>query len=157
MIYKVLKTLGTSVIYFDTDSVIYEVKDGDEIPLPTGDYLGHLTHELNPGTWITEFVSGGPKSYAYRTSDGLTVCKVKGFRLDFKTSSVINFEAMKAEVFNWHEGRDSTVFAESTKICRDKKKASVFNRRERKRFNIVYNKRYVLHNLDTLPFGYKAC
>ena len=38
--------MGKSVLYGDTDSVIY-VQNVDEPPkVKTGDYLGHLTNEL---------------------------------------------------------------------------------------------------------------
>lgn len=35
-----------------------------------GDYLGDLANELDTIDYITEFVSGGPKNYAYRTNKG---------------------------------------------------------------------------------------
>ena len=46
-----------------------------------GDYLGELTKELKKGEHIVEFVSGGPKNYAYKTKGGNEMCKVRGFTL----------------------------------------------------------------------------
>ena len=40
-----------------------------------------LTNELSDGDVIEEYVSTGPKSYAYRTRDGDVVCKVKASSL----------------------------------------------------------------------------
>ena len=41
-----------------------------------------------------EFVSGGPKNYAYITNRGDQTCKVRGFTLKYN-SPVINFETVK--------------------------------------------------------------
>lgn len=46
-----------SVLYVDTDSQIYAVKEG-EFPLPLGSYLGDLTDELT-GDTIQEFAAAG--------------------------------------------------------------------------------------------------
>jgi hypothetical protein len=81
--------LQERAIYTDTDSVIY-IKDDAEPPLiDCGDKLGSMTNELQSGEFIEEFVSGGPKNYAYRVVGGgggtdttkthkKTVCKVRG-------------------------------------------------------------------------------
>jgi hypothetical protein len=45
---------------------------------------------------IVEFVSGGPKNYAYRTLSSREGCKVRGFTLNWANSKVINFEAIKS-------------------------------------------------------------
>jgi hypothetical protein len=53
-----------------------------------GDYLGDLTDEV-PDNRIIEFVTGGPKNYAYKIvrpdKDGnTTICKVRGITLNYK-------------------------------------------------------------------------
>ena len=45
-LYSVLEQLNERVIYYDTDSVIYTSKPGEENP-KTGVYLGELTDELD--------------------------------------------------------------------------------------------------------------
>lgn len=93
-LYSLLETLGERVLYFDTDSVIFVSRPGDEDP-KTGSFLGELTNELKtPGDYITEFVSGGPKNYAYKTKLGEQVCKVKGFSFNYTNSKVINFSSI---------------------------------------------------------------
>ena len=62
-LYSELEKLQHRVFYYDTDSIIYVTRHG-ETPLPMGVYLGDLTDELG-GDTIEEFVSAGPKSYAY--------------------------------------------------------------------------------------------
>ena len=70
-LWSVMQKLGKRVLYHDTDSIIFSVKDGEYIP-PLGTYLGQLTDELTckelgckkkgcSGHWIEEFVSCGPK------------------------------------------------------------------------------------------------
>ncbi|CAB4028237.1 Hypothetical predicted protein, partial [Paramuricea clavata] len=90
--YGVLEQLNRRVLYFDTDSVIYVSKE-DEWEPPTGSYLGQLTDELDGG-YITTFVSGGPKNYAYETSTDKTVCKVRGITLNYRTQQHVNFDVM---------------------------------------------------------------
>jgi len=72
--------------YCDTDSIIY-IHNVDEYPkVEAVDYLGDLTYELDEfgsGSYIEEFVSGGPKKYAFSvvfpsTGKRTTKCKVKG-------------------------------------------------------------------------------
>ena len=79
-LYDLLDLLQERVLYYDTDSVIYIHKPGKPDP-PLGNYLGDLTDELN-GDYITSFVSGGPKNYAYRTKKGKTETKIRGITLD---------------------------------------------------------------------------
>nr|XP_015834829.1 PREDICTED: probable DNA polymerase [Tribolium castaneum] len=81
-LYKYLEKLDRRVLYFDTDSVIFTQKE-DEWQPEIGD------------SYISEFVSGGPKNYAYRywvTKERLfkTVCKVKGITLHYKNEKLLN-------------------------------------------------------------------
>ncbi|KAK5638387.1 hypothetical protein RI129_012682 [Pyrocoelia pectoralis] len=98
-LYEHLERLEERVIYYDTDSIIY-VSAPEQYDPPLGQFLGELTDELEDegaGSYIKEFVSGGPKNYAYKawsTSKecDVTVCKVKGISLTYKTSQIINFD-----------------------------------------------------------------
>jgi hypothetical protein len=58
---------------------------GSEWKPELGDYLGDFTDEV-PDNRIIEFVTGGPKNYAYKIAkpdkDGnTTICKVRGITL----------------------------------------------------------------------------
>ncbi|GLV46489.1 hypothetical protein CBL_20818 [Carabus blaptoides fortunei] len=60
--------LGDRILYYDTDSIIFLHKPG-EIEQPVSSFLCYLTDELTcygPGSFITEFICGGPKNYAYK-------------------------------------------------------------------------------------------
>ena len=66
----------------------------------TGDRLGNMTSELKPCEYISEFVSGGPKNYAYQmhnteTAAEATVCKMRGITLNYSASQLVKFESMK--------------------------------------------------------------
>ena len=74
-LYGLLDLLQERVLYYDTDSVIYVHEPGKPDP-PLGDYLGDLTDELDAGDYITTFISGGPKNYAYITNNGKTETKI---------------------------------------------------------------------------------
>lgn len=58
-LYSFMEQLQDRLIYCDTDSVIYSESTTDK-KLPTGDFLGQLTDELDkwPGSYISEFVCG---------------------------------------------------------------------------------------------------
>ena len=98
-LYSVLERIQQRVLYFDTDSIIFTSKPGEWVP-PLGDYLGELTNELDDDDYITTFVSGGPKNYAYQTKNGKTICKVRGFTLNYRGSQKLNFSTMCAQVCN---------------------------------------------------------
>ena len=59
-LYAELEKLEEQVLYYDTDSVIYSWKEGEQV-IPTGIFLGQMTDELG-GDSITMFGSVGPKS-----------------------------------------------------------------------------------------------
>lgn len=147
-----LEELNRRVLYYDTDSVIYASKEGQYDP-PLGDYLGELTDELSEGEYIEEFVSGGPKNYAYKTNKDNETCKVRGFSLHYTNSQLINFETVKTLVTDPKSCANITV-TNPNKICRDKRKRKLYNRKEMKNYQMVYTKRRRIDNFDTVPYGY---
>ena len=95
-LYDGLDTLKERVLYYDTDSIIYRCKEGQE-KLPLGRFLGEFTDELG-GDPIIEFVSGGAKNYGYLTRSGETECKVRGFSLNYEAMQHLNYLTMKANI-----------------------------------------------------------
>ncbi|KAK4885045.1 hypothetical protein RN001_001316 [Aquatica leii] len=158
-LYKYLKQLGRRVLYFDTDSIIFTEKPGEWVPV-TGDFLGDMTDEIEcygPGSKIVEFVSGGPKNYAFKvfstnSNQHEYICKVKGITLNFKNSLVVNFETLKSMVLDQAE---DTYVQTDRRICRNST-FDVLSRPERKVFRVNYTKRRRLEDsMDTLPYGYR--
>ncbi|CAH0556585.1 unnamed protein product [Brassicogethes aeneus] len=157
-LYSYLEKLGKRVLYFDTDSVIFTYKKGEWKP-EVGDYLGMLTDEVaeyGPGSKITEFVSGGPKNYAYKvyiasTKEYKTICKVKGITLNALNSESVNFEQLKAMVC---DNAEPIYVHNNRKICITAD-YDVISRPESKIYRIGYTKRRrIENNYDTLPYGF---
>ena len=71
-----------------------------ETSIPTGNYLGQYTNELDQGDHIVEIVAAGPKNYAYNTFKGNQCCKVRGFTLNVRGQNILNFGSMKDLVLN---------------------------------------------------------
>ena len=152
-LYSELKKLNQRVLYYDTDSVIYVSRPNEYDP-PLGDYLGELTNELkDEDEHIVEFVSGGPKNYAYKTNKNNETCKVRGFTLNFKNSQLINFDSVK-DIVTDPTSSSNIVITNPSKICRDKRKRKLYNREEKKKYQMVYTKRRKIDNFDTVPYGY---
>ena len=105
-LYSYLERLGRRILFCDTDSCIYVNKAGiGECEPPTSRFLGDLTDELaerGAGSYISSFVSEGPKFYAYivRKPDGTTdeICKVKGIMLNYANSQHVNYDEIRSFV-----------------------------------------------------------
>jgi hypothetical protein len=69
-LYSNLDRLQARALYCDTNSVFYVQKETKPILIECGDKLGDMTGELKPEEFINEFVSAGPKNYAYRICGG---------------------------------------------------------------------------------------
>ena len=154
-LYDLLDLLQDRVLYYDTDSVIYVHKPGEPDP-PLGDYLGDLTNELKGDDYITSFVSGGPKNYAYQTKNGKSVTKIRGFTRDYATSTILNYDVLK-ELVCLHvdsEEESEKVTVTRDNIVRDKKESKIYTKKQKKDYRIVYNKRVVNENYETVPYGY---
>ena len=154
------------VLYHDNDSIIFSATEGEYIP-PLGEYLGQLTNELTckelgckhedcSGHFIEEFVSCGSKNYSFKVNTGEIVCKVRGFSLNYN-SLILNFESMKEALMLWHKGEEKKeLITVKTELMRDRNKGEVFNRVVSKHYGVVYDKRRVLPNFTTIPFGFKS-
>jgi hypothetical protein len=73
-----------------------------------------MRSELKPILHIEEFVSGGPRNYAYKTINPATgehdtVCKVRGITLNYGVSRLVNFDVMRVMVLGGNESDQVTV------------------------------------------------
>ncbi|CAI5685429.1 unnamed protein product [Oreochromis niloticus] len=153
-LYEYLEKLQRNVLYTNTDSLIYVVKEGEE-PLELGNYLGDLTDELD-GDTIQEFVSAGPKSYAYRTRNKKKlVVKMKGITQTRECCERVNFDSMSELVESYLSGmKKAELETPQHGIQRDKRGFVLKNRTFQKKFRMVYDKRRLFPDGTTLPFGY---
>ena len=154
-LYDLLDLLQERVLYYDTDSVIYVHEPGKPDP-PLGDYLGDLTDELDVGDYITTFISGGPKNYAYLTNNGKTETKIRGITLNYDATKKINMDVMRHLVDSRVNGynEEKVTLVNPHKITRDKKEKNIVTKKMKKDYRIVYNKRVITENYGTLPYGY---
>ena len=153
-LYDLLDLLQERVLYYDTDSVIYVHKPDQPDP-PLGNYLGDLTDKLN-GDYIMSFVSGGPKNYAYRTKNGKTESKVRGITLDYSATKKLNHDVMRALVHIYVNCKTEAkvTIGIPFKITRDKKEKNIVTKKMKKDYRIVYDKRVITENYETLPYGF---
>ncbi|XP_067291546.1 uncharacterized protein [Pseudorasbora parva] len=153
-LYELLDKLGERVVYTDTDSVIFISKNGDWVP-ECGPYLGDLTSELEPNDLIQEFCSSGPKSYGYRTAKGHVCLKAKGITLTAENSQIVSLQSLIGLVRGFVESRDTShLLAQTDAIVRDKRRFTLHNRTIVKSFRVVYNKRVLLSDYTTIPYGF---
>ena len=159
-LYSYLEQLQDGVIYFDTDSIIYISRPTDT-NLPTGNFLGDLKDELEDygqGAYISQFVSGGPKNYAFEvTIPGkeakMYKHKVKGITNNHQTAQMLNFHTMQRHVQKYMENDPQVLEIPQTRIARTKDR-QVVTLAQKKKYRIVYNKRAVQPDSTTLPYGY---
>jgi len=156
-----IEDLQERVLYFDTDSIIYLTRPEDQYEPPTGDFLGDMQDELREygeGSYIREFVSTGPKSYAYTiwsSSSGkeVEVVKSKGIPLKGAAESLIQLSMMKDKVEKFVSvGLREMTSIPLVMIC--KRRHHVYTKKTEKIFRVTYDKRRILPDFNTVPFGY---
>nr|CAD2161064.1 unnamed protein product [Meloidogyne enterolobii] len=98
---KVVRTPGCSLLYTDTDSLIF-AHPANNNPLELGPHLGDLTDEY-PNHEILEYCSGGAKQYGLKLkrkfgegNEAEYVLKVRGMTLNF---DVINNQGLRYQTF----------------------------------------------------------
>lgn len=158
-----LEPCGHRLLYCDTDSCIfyYNVSEDPSRIIKLGNYLGDPTSEVGCKSaydeieWIDEFVSGGPKHYAYKTNKGKCTIKVKGLNLRQKhVSETISFDAMKKIVLS---PNDHAIVFHSKEI-RINHEHELVNKDIEKTYQLSFTKRKILkmneaNNLvDTEPW-----
>jgi len=157
-LYEYLSKLGDSVLYCDTDSVIY-IQNVDEPPkVEAWYYFGDLTDELEEFgsvSYIEGFVSGGPKNYAFSvfsptTGKRTTRLKVKGITLNYDNSRVVNFTSQRNMILE----DNSPLHVHNPRKIKRKHGGVVVSEPERKEYKVVFKKRRLLNDFDTFPYGY---
>jgi hypothetical protein len=169
-LYKEMSRLQNNVCYYDTDSLVYlfDSLDSNAVHPEYGSHLGQWTNELPASEHIVQFVSSGPKSYAYVTSSGSKTIKIKGLTLTYSALQSISFESMKALVLHYVDPemyplpedfeQDGTIAVTyPTKIKRDRISFTIYHEPLTKKFKVTYGKRLLLRDgsFNTIPFGYK--
>ena len=145
--------------FSDTDSIVFTAERSEGNPLEhlCGDYLGQLTDELKGE--MLDFVSTGAKSYAYQEKIGsqlTTKVKAKGFSMNSDAENKINFSLMRqlvnAKISNSPVEPNVTVDYE---CIRRKADHSLVNVKMSKEFRFTMDKRVILPDGGTLPYGFQ--
>lgn len=158
-LYESLDLLQERVLYFDTDSVVYTHKEGQPLTA-RGNFLGDFEPELPENDHIVEFVSAGPKNYAYTTLSGKQCCKVRGFTLNTRGSRVLHFESMKQliqRVVSEEEEEDASLTLKNPhKLIRNQQLKKIQTVKQDKQYRLVYDKRVIdFESLCSFPYGYQ--
>ena len=140
------------LLFVDTDSVIYTHRPGQWEP-PLGELLGQYKDELD-GDTIVELIAPGPKNYGYRTAGGQTVLKVRGLSLKPMTHQVINLDVVR-EIVLRPDDNETVDVPMGVTFIRDKSTWRLRTHPYRKQYKMVYSKRLMLSNFQTLPWGFK--
>src|SRR6266853_2534467 len=146
-LYNVLDKLGRAVLYYDTDSIIY-IDDGtNTLLLETS--LGELSDELK-GRYILLFLGMASKDYDYIDNEGKASGKIKGFKAnsetEFKLSMNHKIQVLKGEV--------DSVIINYTQLKIDGNTSTIVTREQTKEYTFGYNKRQIIENYDTVPYGF---
>jgi len=150
-LFEYLNLLKARMLYYDTDSIIFISRNDFKEP-QIGNFFGDLTNELSQDEYIYEFVSTGPKNYSYKTNKNKTKCVIKGFTLNYDTSKLINFESLKNILLS---NLDNKITVNKFRIKNTLNDWKLENLNFDKTFKSVYDKRILLENFETVPFGYK--
>jgi hypothetical protein len=121
-----------------------------------------MTDELKdyePGSYITQFASGGPKNYGYIVRSGqngkeYVVVKVRGFTLSYATGSHINFKSLRRMAWamvKQHEAAGLTIAQNQIGRLPDHQ---IVTKTTGKIYRPVYDKRQIQPDFTTLPYGY---
>lgn len=160
-LYNYLDKLGERVLYYDTDSVFFTQKPGEET-LPLGDYLGDLTNEIadyGDNSFIEEAVFTSEKSYAFCVNndqnDKAYVCKVKGVTMNYETSQKVNFDVMKSMVLAL-QNQNKYVIKLNNKVILRAPDSTVYTTEKEYSFKVNATKRRKVgeYKIMTLPYGY---
>ena len=119
-----------------------------------------MTSELRPTDYVSEFVSGGPKNYAYKiigtvTGRADTVCKVRGITLNYSAKQLVNYEIIRDMIRG--TGGEPTVTVHTERKIKRKRKCTVaiITEAEDNVYRISFFKRRRLGDNSSVPFGYK--
>ena len=174
LIHEIEKVQGR-ILYMDTDSVIFThreatINEPAEPEPKTGDFLGDLADEITKdygvGAKCTQFVSLGPKFYAFKVLQPGCIqpkisIKAKGITLTNTVMDIVNFDTMKelATEYVDNEGDEEICGRLSVPqmLIRPTKLHSIETKNFDKKIRAYSTKRRIFIDGDennTLPYGW---
>jgi hypothetical protein len=115
--------------------------------------LGDFTNEIDPkdGNYIKEFSSTGAKSYGYVLDTGKATCTVKGVTFNYQACEKLNYQSLKHIVCR---NQNEKIVVPQYKFFRKKHHWTVSTGVQNKVFRFTFDKRILLPNYSTIPYGY---
>ena len=169
-LYSGLEAVGfENVIYCDTDSIMFTsdvpIKEvSDKLPISEflGDFKDELSDSVTSGGFIYDIGIGGPKSYSYRACvpDGKGGWKkkgdfkMKGFSMNAENSKVFTHDVLKAIVENRDDDKLNRITLKNQFQIRRTQDLRVYHEEGEKTFAFDSNKRIILDDEHTVPYGY---
>ena len=135
MPYDKLDYLNETVLYYDTDSIIYKM-DGTKT-IQMGDMLGDMTDELS-GKSLSSFVSSGPKSYSFKYGNNEQRIAIKSFTLNHENAQILDHDSLQRIVKK--QIHEITIVNENKITCKDRE---IVNKHCEKVFKFGYDKRVI--------------
>jgi hypothetical protein len=160
---RLLLRHGISILYTDTDSIIFILKQNQKNPLSVGNCFNQFKDEI-PNATILSFYTLGPKIYQITYQNNVTKeiktdTKVKGFFLKSKKGKEIIHDKIFANyVEQYLRGEDvsAKVGQFQLKTLPKRKLKSVLSQKVLTNFG--FNKRVAfrgeINSMQTLPYGY---
>lgn len=153
---------GKRVLYYDTDSIVFIERDGEQL-IETGETLGSLTDEVlaatkDPNAYICRAGFTAPKSYylIYKLSNGdeIPLIKAKGISLHSEASKMVNEKTMNELIKNFRTtGRQE--YSVPQNIIYSTAKNWIITHETVKKFRVVTGKRSMNADGTSVPYGYK--
>jgi hypothetical protein len=100
-------------------------------------------------------LSGGPNKYEFSvfcpsTGKRTTKCKVKGITLNYENSKVVNFTTLSDMILK----DTASVHVHNPNMIKRKHFGVVVSEPETKEYKVVFKKRRLMDNFDSLPYGF---
>lgn len=151
VLYEAMDIVGAErLCYCDTDSIVAVEQEG--LPtIPLGPLLGQFTSELNHDDEIVTWGCIGAKCYFAHTKKGETIVRAKGITITNENEKLFDFENFERMAKD-HD----TVFQTLNpfKIFRTKGTWDLRTGPQSKSFRYTFNKRQLLDNFETQPYGF---
>jgi Zn-finger nucleic acid-binding protein len=157
---KVQLSPGCSVIYTDTDSVMFSCPRGKN-PIPEGNFLGEMSREY-PDYELMEIICAGPKQYALKMRQKTKgeikyVLRCRGITLDQNNSTKLTFDKFKKLVlaaYSENEAKEEDMPMFDYTRLGPNKNSQVLTTKMTKIYRCVNTKGYE-HNSLIYPFGFE--
>lgn len=149
-----------SVLYCDTDSIIYIERGNSNYTPSIGTFLGDWTDEITGEYGLeakcVKFRSAGAKNYGYEVyvpnKDPITKIKTKGITLSKEAMEKINLAAIKLYTDDYIDDKRLKPLEVPQQQFLTDKYHNVYSRKFNKNYRVVFDKRVQVGNY-TYPYG----